>query len=127
MCYQDQLSENQMTFSKSLRLAKFLIAHKGCSINVSQGHPICGYMVSVIAGPVYQPDSAVDLSDLAYWCRENYHNDCYFGSWEDEKTGLLHIDISEQFYNLHAAMQVARDHNQIAIWDVVNNCEIRLK
>jgi len=127
MCCHSQSPETQtaLSYSKSIRLAAFLVDHKGCSINLKLGHPICGYMVSTVAGPVYEADSAVDLRALAAWCRENSDDNSYFGSWVDEKTGKLYIDVSDQFYSYDAAMQYARDNNQIAIWDVNNNCEIR--
>jgi hypothetical protein len=82
-------------------------------------------MVSTVAGPIYEADNTIDLRALAAWCRENSDGNSYFGSWVDERTGKLYIDISEQFYSYDAAMQYAYTHDQIAVWDVINNCEIR--
>ena len=82
-------------------------------------------MVSTIAGPVYDSSNPVNLPALAAWCRENYSEESFFGSWLDTETNKLYVDISENFYSYDAAMQLAHDNNQIAIWDVLNNHEIR--
>jgi len=47
--------------------------------------------------------------------------------WVDSKTNELFIDISTSYASLSDAIKVAKDNNQIAIFDMVELKEIRLK
>ena len=46
--------------------------------------------------------------------------------WEDIKTWITYIDISTSFDNLDIALSIAKQYNQIAIWDNLEFKEIRL-
>lgn len=47
-----------------------------------------------------------------------------FGFWVNE--GFLYIDISINILNINSAQNLAIKNNQIAIWDCVNNEEIKI-
>jgi len=55
-----------------------------------------------------------------------YHNVNIWG-WIDNKTNELFIDISTSYASLSDAIKVAKDNNQIAIFDMAELKEIRLK
>jgi hypothetical protein len=49
----------------------------------------------------------------------------HIGGWTDKETGLTHLDISHNIPTRPAAIQAGRERNQIAIYDVKRNKEIR--
>jgi len=148
MCCHTQSPETSaLSEAKALRLAKFLTTHVGCSLSLDHGHPAAGYMVSVVAGPTYQTKQIekerklrwdtyvdytyepvdLDLQVIADWIQGEYIAERYFGSWLDMKTFKVYIDVSVCIYDRQTALNLARSRNEIAIWDVRNNCEIRLE
>ena len=48
----------------------------------------------------------------------------YLGVWTDEKDGKEYYDRSVFISDLDDALAVAKQHDQIAIWDNANRCEI---
>lgn len=48
------------------------------------------------------------------------------GVWNDKDTGKTWVDVVEYRENLGDAVVLAKEHNQIAIWDNSNQKEIRL-
>ena len=48
------------------------------------------------------------------------------GVWTDTKTSRVWVDVVEYRESLGDAVELARANNQIAIWDNLNNREVRL-
>ena len=48
------------------------------------------------------------------------------GGWLDTETGIYYVDYSVQMDDLFDAMQLARENNELAIYDTVENTEIKL-
>ena len=48
----------------------------------------------------------------------------YLGVWTDEKDGKEYYDRSVFIADLDLALTVGKEHDQIAIWDNANRCEI---
>jgi hypothetical protein len=48
------------------------------------------------------------------------------GVWRDKDTGKTWVDVVEYRESLGDAVELARHHNQIAIWDNANGVEVRL-
>lgn len=48
------------------------------------------------------------------------------GGWLDSETGIYYVDYSLQFDNVFDALSVARENNEIAIWDSLEDKEIKL-
>ena len=48
------------------------------------------------------------------------------GVWTDDDTGKTWVDVVEYRESLGDAVELAKHHNQIAIWDNSNDREIRL-
>lgn len=108
------------------KLAKYLTNTTGTTINDKYEKPSDGYMVSVVDGPTYQAEDPAPLKEIMDFIKSNAVKDSYFGSWKDSATGKVYIDISANFEDKETALELAGIWNQIAIWDIKNNCEIRL-
>jgi hypothetical protein len=50
----------------------------------------------------------------------------FIGVWTDTETGKTWIDKSHYFRDIDTALQFARYNNQLAIWDNLNNREVRV-
>lgn len=48
------------------------------------------------------------------------------GVWTDTNTGKVWVDVVEYRESLGDAVELAKQHNQLAIWDNANSKEIRL-
>jgi hypothetical protein len=48
----------------------------------------------------------------------------YLGVWTDEKDGKEYYDRSVWIADLDNALAVAKQHDQLAIWDNANECEV---
>lgn len=48
------------------------------------------------------------------------------GGWLDKETMFYYVDYSMQINNLSDALELAKQHNELAIWDSLENKEIRL-
>ena len=108
------------------QLAKFLANNTGISINDKYEKPTDGYMVSVVGGPTYQSSDPAPIKEIMAFIQSNAVKESYFGTWKDSETGKVYIDISANFEDKDIALELAGIWNEIAIWDVKNNCEIRL-
>ena len=118
----------KMHINQAYRIAKVLVENpEGISINSNLEKPTKGYMVSVTAGPIYHSSSTINLIEIAQFIQENSAKDSYFGSWCDINTGRYYFDISANLESLESATILAEALREIAIWEVENNCEIRLE
>jgi len=101
----------------------------GCSINKDFIAPKSGYLVSVYKGLVFDNISLVNehelssfIKDKLSWIDGNY----YFGGWIDQQTRKVYFDISRNTDDFDYAMKIAKEDNEIAIWDLNENKEIRV-
>lgn len=143
MCCHSQ-SQTQKLPSLSVTITKKLFngvaLRGGTSFNSDLEEPTSGYMVSMIEGPVL-PSMNFYPTDKN-WTEAKAHQiihgfvkanlstinkDYFFGSWKDSETGKAYIGIAFNFESKETALDLAGRNNQIAIWDVKNNCEIRLQ
>ena len=102
----------------------------GASINLATGTaPIHGYMVSR-AGSEVVIDGGLSREHLERFA-EAYHEeldnpDTYLGVWEDNETGLVYLDISDNLDNLDMATALGVEREQLAIYAVEQEETIRL-
>jgi len=47
------------------------------------------------------------------------------GGWLDKDSMIYFVDYSMQLNNLSDALELAKQHNELAIWDSIENKEIR--
>lgn len=101
----------------------------GASINLATGStPAGGYMVSRAGSElVLDGLSREHLEEFVQAYREELDNsDTYLGVWEDEDTGLVYLDISDNLDNLDTAVALGVEREQLAIYAVEQGETIRL-
>jgi hypothetical protein len=92
----------------------FMVAHPGRTQFVDS---------KTLAGPQGRQllnDFATRNSDLLTPGSANH-----IGGWTDSETGKTHLDVAENIHGEEHAVPAGRARNQIAIWDVKNQREIR--
>lgn len=101
----------------------------GVSINSNFEEPQTGYLVSIKDGLVFDNVSAVNVHELSAWIKDNLNEtkDTYFGGWKDSESGKVYFDLSVNVFDQKKAIDLGNAKDQIAIWDVANQTEIRIK
>lgn len=106
----------------------------GFSVRPKNGaSPDKGYMVSLpgrtklLNGPdLAGPNGARILNDFV---RQNSDvlskPGAHIGGWTDSATGITHLDISQNIVDRNRAIKSGVKRNQIAIWDVKKQREIK--
>jgi hypothetical protein len=51
----------------------------------------------------------------------------YFGVWTDSETGMIYVDAVEHLDDAAAAISLALSRDEIAVWDIENGTELRVK
>lgn len=118
----------------------------GATVDIHTGHPVeltHGYVVSIDGyGWTWRANwAALHLSpngdsidrvqqyvnQAAVWIDSlTMANPVYVGAWHDDSTDTIHLDLSAVFSGREFALTVAREQNQLAIWDVDNGVEVRV-
>lgn len=107
-------------------------ANTGASVNiVTLGNaPKVGYMVGLQNIAVYDNLSYVNpfflKAELIKFNEKNNSKRNYFGVWRDTSTKKIWFDVSEWYESESEAIKTGNERNEIAIWDLKNNVEIRL-
>jgi hypothetical protein len=89
----------------------------GFSIDAN-GSPQCGFMVSIPHCEVIHATPPSVSSLLNYFADNTLGVSEYYGGWQDN--GKTYLDISVNVSDRRAALYLARDNRQIAIYDVEN-------
>lgn len=113
------------------KIIKETLKNNGGSFNVSTNKvkkPLKGFMCSIKDLLIIdKKDFNVKL--LKSLVKDNFtllkSNENYLGTWEDK--GKIYIDISANFSSKEKALQVAKNNNQIAIFDLQEMESIYLK
>ena len=87
----------------------------GCSINRKLEQPKTGYMVGI---------KGFD-SDLVGMINTPLDVNEYYGSWTNY-TGITEFDISLNVMDLDEAIKLGKEHNQLAIYDLINDESIQI-
>lgn len=69
--------------------------------------------------------SELDRGDLAWFIGGTESR--YFGVWVDKETGMIYFDAVTHVDNYHDAFVLGAERGEIAIWDIENSEEIRVK
>jgi hypothetical protein len=85
--------------------------------------PTSGYMVSA-SGLTRRIslDNFLDSNVHFYAAQFAPLPNLYVGGWLSD--GIVYLDLSENIQDRETAIQAGIERNQIAIWDIVNQCEI---
>ena len=117
-----------------LQLANALYARAGyfggSTLDTNYNEPKIGYLTAINKGLEFKSLSAVNEHTISKWIESNKsyakQNGYYFGSWQDKKTDKVYFDIVACFSNVVTASKVAKQFNQIAIWNVKAKVEIKI-
>jgi hypothetical protein len=91
-----------------------------------KGLPTHGYFVGgLFPSLVFDGAGEVDRGELAWWIGNNDAE--FYGVWVDTETGKIYFDGVSHFYSELVSVTIARARGEIAIWDIHNKAEIRLK
>ena len=120
-------------------LAQLIRTNGGFSSDQSFNAPTTGYLVAIKSTEVQFPNySTMSDEQLERECQEYYEKevdwsrqDVYFGAWVDKGvrffvSPVLFLDNNINIQDREVAIAFGHANKQIAIWDVVNNEEIRL-
>ena len=115
--------EKKRFFSQADNLLTETKEHKGTSINTLGEKPVDGYMVAIDT-TYYIPAAELSIKALKKFIakRKKYINsdDDYFGTWADDRTGDIHLNVSHRFQNKDEALSFASAKNSLAIYDIKN-------
>lgn len=128
------MSRLKTAVNSSLALANALYAGAGnfggTTIDAGYNKPKLGYLTAINKGLEFKNLSSVNEHTISKWIEKNKsftkQNGYYFGSWKDEKTGKVYFDIVGCFSHFVTACKVAKKFEQIAIWNVLGEVEIRI-
>jgi hypothetical protein len=114
--------------SRMLANALYSLCNEGASLSWNFESPTSGYMVSKVAGPVFESVSAVCTSEVKRFIEANLttNKNTYFGVWTDKETGKVYFDQSVRVSDLIEAKDIAGSLKQIAIYDLNQGKEIRI-
>ncbi len=117
------------TVAQLLANTLYQCGNEGASLNVNFDSPTEGYMVSIVDGPQFPNLSSVNPLDVAAFIKDYIlaaTNKMYFGVWVNEDTNVVYFDLSFNTASEDKALKMAKEREQIAIWDVTNAKEIRV-
>lgn len=97
------------------------------------GYMVGGYVESLMFGGELITDEGhnpVAYSMMLRWVASHFKiatkESMFLGGWIDTEENVMYVDLSQHFTDLSAALEVARHHEEIAIWDLATSEEIRL-
>lgn len=104
---------------------KALINRASVSVKPATGaQPKSGFMVAHPGGAVVSqrtlsgPRGEALLRDFANRNALAINSGAVVGKWTDPKSGKIYLDVSQNVQSQARAMQLGRDRNQIAVWDL---------
>lgn len=127
--FEQEIEQNRRIALVVVNAHDLLCADGGASISLtSETVPSTGYMVggafpeTVVRTCTYQTIERFIREHLDVLALPDY----FLGLWDDSETGKTHLDVSQYFYDEAPAILTGRCRNEISIWDIANNREIRL-
>ena len=98
----------------------------GFTVDLLGNRPLRGYIVSLSGYTSRIPLTLFEDNDVSEFATLHspklFKPLHYIGAWVED--GEVWLDVSEQLFSRDGAIQAGISRNQIAIWDVVNKCEI---
>lgn len=106
------------------KLADLVFLNGGFTVRLDNETPKEGYIVGHTKLSV-QKDYASQEQVLSWYDKVLESKNLYLGAWRDSETGLIHYDISEHVPTYKEAFILANRRNELAIWDLRTETEIR--
>ena len=116
--------EKKQFFSQADELLEDTKKYGGTSRNVYGRYPMDGYMVAIDSTYTISPEDLSIRSLKKFIGRRKKlltSENEYLGTWKDEKSGEVHLNVSRRFEDRGEAISLARSQNSIAIYDVKNH------
>ena len=118
-----------LQYSDFTRLVNKVIDEGGFSINVNTGAiPGAGYMVSIPGAEEIRNIASFDYKDIKSYAARHFEQlaipGAYLGAWLDGSE--VYLDISINVESLAAALSLAREYRQLAIYDLSSGESIYL-
>lgn len=95
--------------------------------------PTTGYFVGGLVsplilgnGPDFTPDAKWDVETFIAYLAESTDAE-YVGWWTDEETGKVWVDGTDWYSSEVRAAGIGRQRHEIAVYDIANERELRLK
>ncbi len=111
--------------SKLIANTLYQFCEKGLSLNFDLEEPKEGFMVSTLDDVlIFDSIRAVKPSKVESWIHDHINNTDYFGVWSNK--GRVFFDISQNIVDKEIALLLGLGRKQIAIYDVVNKCDITI-
>ena len=85
--------------------------------------PRTGYLVGIAGLGAVLPSADVDV--ISTWVASHLESN-HVGIWSDSTTGTTYLDVVEVIADRSDAEALARSTGEIAIWDLVNQVEVRV-
>ena len=112
----------------NLVMRSALLNESGATINM-HGHEAPGrgyYVGGLIESLVFAPGEITFPGVREFLSALDRVGLLYVGFWVDSETGKIYFDGVDWFTSEDNALKAARDRDEIAIWDVANEREIRV-
>lgn len=84
--------------------------------------PTSGYVVALA-----ETQGSFGVTGFLHAANVAKEKQCYLGGWLDAESGLYYFDAVRIFPDLGEALDAGRAQDQIAIWNIEESKEIRLK
>ena len=101
------------------KVGAYTVEHGGGTFDAVTGDPFIpsiGYGCGMADGTAaFQPD-ATALYETGRRVAQEF-NASFFGTWIDERTGLVHVDPAAYIIGYDRAVSFAREHGQIALYN----------
>lgn len=112
------------------RLAVDLTRDGGFSVNPRTGQaPVSGYAVSTNPECNRRFTGKVSAEDIRSYAFDHaailVTGSKILGAWLDTETGITHLDVSTVVYDRSEALALAREHGELAVWDIARGIELR--
>ena len=122
-----------LSLNDSARLVEATRKQGGMSVSLGSGRaPRSGYMVAhsdgshiLDASDFYGPKGPRILRDYVQAHRQDlYHPRAHLGTWHDQDSGKVFLDVAHNIKDPETAIEHARAHDQIAMYDLDRNAEV---
>jgi len=88
----------------------------------TDGYYVGGKIPSLVFNNIHE----IDRGELAWWLGSNTFVR-YYGVWTDQEDGKIYFDGVTHMGTLAGAAALARRRKEIAVWDILNEDEVRVE
>lgn len=90
--------------------------------------PVKGFMVGGVVAEMVIPRVLFSRISIHNFILEHYelltHDGYYVGAWLNTETGNVHLDVSQHYESGIEAVRVAKERNELSIWNLTFKQEV---